>query len=59
MTEYISVPADLKVWISPGDTPGLLDTLELVVLEAVGSPSFETDVARLLEIRTTPAAGAP
>jgi hypothetical protein len=59
MSEYVPSPVDLELRVSPGDYPHGLDVLRLVVLEAVGSPSFETEVSKLIDVRTTPVSGVP
>ena len=59
MSEYVPSPVDLELRVSPGDEPHGLDVLRLVVLEAVGSPSFQTEVSRLIKVSATPVTGAP
>ncbi len=59
MDEYVPTPVDLELRVSSsGDVPGGLQVLRLVVLEALGSPSFDQEVSRLIEVRATPVAGA-
>ena len=56
MTGYIPSPVDLKLQVSPGPADrGLLEVAHLLWLEAIGSPDFETDAARLLDVSATPA----
>lgn len=59
MGEYVPTPVDLELNVSAGDSPHALDVLRLVILEVVDPPSFEMEVARLIEVRATPVAGAP
>jgi hypothetical protein len=59
MGEYTPSPVDLELRVVPGAIPHTLDVLRLVVLEAMGSPSFETDVSRLITVRASPVASAP
>jgi hypothetical protein len=60
MEEYVPSPVDLELRISPRDgPPGALEVLRLVVLEATGSPSFEAEVSRLIDVRATPVGPVP
>jgi hypothetical protein len=59
MGEYVPTPVDLELRVSLADDPGGFNVLRLVVLEAVGSPSFETEVSKLIDVRATPVAGTP
>lgn len=52
MGEYVPSPVDLEVRVSDaGRSTGALEALRLVVLEALGSPSFESEAARLIDVR--------
>lgn len=55
MGEYVPSPVDLELRVSssPG-SPGTLKVLQLVLLEALGSPSFEAEVSGLINVRATP-----
>ena len=56
MTGYVPSPVDLKLRVSPGPADGSpLEVARLLWLEAIGSPDFETDAARLLDVSVTPA----
>lgn len=60
MDQYVPSPVDLELQVSSsGGVPGGLQILRLVVLEALGSPSFDQEVSRLIEVRATPVAGPP
>lgn len=59
MGEYTPSPVDLELSIDPGQTPHSLDVLRLVVLEAVGSPSFEPEVSQLIKVRASPVSAIP
>jgi hypothetical protein len=59
MGEYVPSPVDVEVSVSAGDSPHALDVLRLVILEVVDPTSFETEVARLIEVRAIPVAGSP
>ena len=59
MGEYVPSPVDLELHVSAGSgSPGVLTVLKLVVLEALASPSFEPDVSRLIDVRTTRVGGS-
>lgn len=60
MDGYVPSPVDLELRISRGEASGAaLDVLRLLVLEAAGSPSFDTEVARLIEVRASPVGSLP
>jgi hypothetical protein len=59
MSEYVPSPVDLQVRVTPGAPPGALQVLRLVVLEALGSPSFATEVSRMIEVGASPVAILP
>ena len=60
MEQYVPSPVDLELRISPGDgTGGGLQTITLLVLEILGSPSFESEVGRLIHVQATPVQGSP
>jgi hypothetical protein len=59
MDQYVPSPVDLELQVSSDQgVPGGLQVLRLLVLEALGSPSFEHEVSRLIEVRATPVAGS-
>jgi hypothetical protein len=59
MDEYVPSPIDLELVVSsPDGYPGGLQVLRLVVLEALGSPSFEAEVSRLIDVRAIPVVGS-
>jgi hypothetical protein len=59
MDQYVPVPVDLELRVTPADgTPGALRALRLLVLEALGSPSFGPEVSGLIEVRASPVAGS-
>jgi hypothetical protein len=55
MGEYVPSPVDLELQVSssPGSA-GALKAMQLVVLEALGSPSFGPEVSGLINVRATP-----
>jgi hypothetical protein len=60
MDQYIPSPVDLELQVSSSHGfPGGLQILRLLVLEALGSPSFEPEVSRLIDVRATPVVGPP
>jgi hypothetical protein len=59
MGEYVPSPVDLELRVTSNGPPGAGQVLRLVLLEALGSPSFETEAARLIDVRAVPAAAAP
>jgi hypothetical protein len=59
MTGYVASPVDLELRIATERAPHLLDVLRLVALEAIGSPSFETEVSRLIDLSATRPTAAP
>jgi hypothetical protein len=60
MEQYVPSPVDLELHITPGDiTGGELQALRLLLLEALGSPSFGAEVARLVDVGAGPVGGAP
>jgi hypothetical protein len=60
MDRYVPAPVDLELRVSSsGPLPGTLQVLRLVVLEALGSPSFDEEVSRLIDVRATPVVGSP
>lgn len=60
MGEYVPSPVDLELRVSSmHGFPGGLQVLRLVALEAVGSPSFEPEVSRLIDISASPVPGSP
>lgn len=59
MSQYIPAPVDLEVRLSPGQYPHGLEVLRLVVMEAVGSPSFESEVSRLIIVHAFPVGAIP
>jgi hypothetical protein len=59
MSEFVPSPVDLELRVLPGRYPHGLNVVRLVALEAVGSPSFETEVSKLIDVRATPVGGAP
>jgi len=60
MDEYVPSPVDLELRVSSSHGfPGGLQILRLVVLEALGSPSFKPEVSRLIDVRATPVGGSP
>jgi hypothetical protein len=59
MEQYVPVPVDLELRITPGDLAGGdLEAMRLLALEALGSRSFASEVGRLIEVRASPVAGA-
>ncbi len=54
MDQYVPSPVDLELRVSTTGVPDGLETLRLVALEALGSPSFEQEVSRLIEVQATP-----
>lgn len=55
MGGYVPSPVDLELRVSAArGFPGELEVLRLVVLEALGSPSFLPEVSGLIEVRTAP-----
>ena len=59
MGEYVPSPVDLELRVSAGEgLPGPLELLRLLGLEAVGSPSFETEGSRLIDVQVTPVVGS-
>ena len=55
MGRYVPSPVDLELRVSPGGgSPGPLQVLRLVVLEALGSPSFESEVSGLIDVTAVP-----
>ncbi len=59
MGEYVPSPVDLELRLSAsGGVPDPWQVLRLVVLEAIGSPDFASEAARLIEVEATPV-GAP
>jgi hypothetical protein len=59
MGQYVPSAVDLEIRVSPaGRSPGTLEILRLVVLEALGSSSFEQEVSRLIEVEATPIVGS-
>jgi hypothetical protein len=59
MREYVPTPVDLELRVTdPHGSPGTLDVLRLVMLEAIGSPSFDQEVSRLIDITASPIQGA-
>lgn len=59
MSDYVPTPIDLEMRVSPGDRPGALGVLRLVLLEALDSRSFAVEVSRLVDVRATRPAGVP
>jgi hypothetical protein len=60
MGQYVPSPVDLELRVSSiHGYPGGLQVLRLVVLEALGSPSFEAEVSRLIDVRASPVVGSP
>jgi len=59
MSEYTPSPVDLELRISTGEPPRALEVLRLVILEATGSPTFDAEVSRLIEVRAIPIPGVP
>jgi hypothetical protein len=56
MGDYVPSPVDLQLHVaSPDGQPGTLEVLRLVVLEATGSSSFDTEVSRLIDVSAAPA----
>lgn len=59
MERYVPSPVDLDLRVTPGDATGDgLDAIRLLVLETLGSPSFESEVARLIDVQASPAEGS-
>jgi hypothetical protein len=59
MGQYVPSPVDLELRVSVGNgSPGVLTVLKLLALEAFGSPSFETEVTRLIDVRATAVGGS-
>ncbi len=57
MSEYVPSPVDLELRVSaPAGRTGGLEVLKLVVLEAIGSPSFDARVSRLIDVTASPIA---
>ncbi len=60
MDQYVPSPVDLELRVSSrGGVPGVLEVLRLVALEALGSPSFEQEVSRLIDVEASPIAAPP
>jgi len=58
MEQYVPSPVDLELRVAPGDATGDgLEAARLLVLETLGSPSFDSEVARLIDVQATPAVG--
>jgi hypothetical protein len=58
MDRYVPSPIDLELRVSSNGYPGGLQILRLVALEALGSPSFEPEVSRLIDVQATPIVGS-
>jgi hypothetical protein len=58
MGEYVPSPVDLELRVSSDGPPGAPQVVRLLVLEALGSPSFESEVSRLIDVQATPAGGS-
>jgi hypothetical protein len=59
MGQYVPSPFDAEVRVSSSHgLPGSLTLFRLVVAEALGSPSFASDVSKLIEVRAVPITGA-
>jgi hypothetical protein len=59
MDGYVPSPVDLDLHVSLGqDPPSGLEIARLVVLEALGSSSFQTDVSRLIDVQAPPVIGS-
>ena len=59
MEQYVSSPVDLELRVTPGDGTGdWLQAVRLLALETLGSPSFESEVAHLIEVQATPVEGS-
>jgi hypothetical protein len=60
MQEYVPSPVDLELRVSArGPSPGVLDVVRLVFLEATGSPSFGPEVDALIDVEAAPVTPAP
>jgi hypothetical protein len=59
MAGYVPTPVDLELRVTaPEGRPGTVAVLRLMMLEAIGSPSFPGEVARLIELTPSPVEGA-
>jgi hypothetical protein len=59
MGEYVPTPVDLELRLSMGEhTPGVLQILRLVMLEALGPAGFDAEVARLIDVQARPVGGS-
>jgi len=59
MEQYVPSPVDLQLTVSrAGGSPGILKTLDLVWLEAIGSPSFRPTVDGLIDVHATLVGGS-
>lgn len=59
MGEYVPAPVDLELRVSAAaGLPDGFEVLRLVVLEILGSPSFEPEVSGLIDVTAVPVAAA-
>jgi hypothetical protein len=59
MGQYVPSPVDLELRVSTRDGyPGGLHILRLVALEALGSPSFVSEVSGLIDVQASPVVGS-
>ena len=54
MEGYVPTAVDFEVRIAGGPRPGTVRVLDLVLLEAVGSPSFGPEVSNLIRVQGAP-----
>ena len=59
MSEYVPTPVDVELIVSAGAIPGPIDLLRLVVLEAVDSTTFASEVSRLIAVEARPVGSPP